>query len=90
MFFYSLVRLHIVHPMIPTCLICCLPAGFTHIWCSAAGFLESVLFPSKSIVMKSSVKFLQALYDPVSEYFHQRGEIRDAEVKMRKWEVTEN
>lgn len=36
------------------------------------------------------MKFLRALCDPVSEYFHQRGESWDAEVRIGEWEPTEN
>lgn len=40
--------------------------------------------------MKRSVEFLRALYDPLSEYFHQQGGIRVVDVRMREWKGTEN
>lgn len=91
MFFYSLVLLHSVSYdpyLFNDCCVVYLQV-FSHlVQCSRFSRISAL--PSKSIVMKRSVKFLRALYDPVSEYFHQQAERQGAEVRMREWKGTEN
>lgn len=91
MYFYSLAPLHIVsndpHLFNEFCVVY-LQVSSHLVQCSRFSRISAL--PSKSIVMKRSVKFLQAVYDLVSEYFHQQGERQGAEVRMRDWKGTEN
>lgn len=91
LFTYSLVPLHIVSNDPCSFNDCCVVylQVFSHL-VQYGHFSQISGLQSKPIVMKRSVKILQALYDPVSESFHQQGGRWAADVRMREWKGTEN